>query len=206
MTMLLNGLIFNPWSNEINCTKKTKAESPALFPVQKVRKLMPVISWVNIDFSHEENSCALASFWLEGFGEDTPTWCFRLANGFHVFSLVGMGIKINICQCFVDAEGATWAISRVVQGQCMDTTATKQYFFGGKVQVRTRDIEPSQVFWSKVTQQKGPTDYICNQFWIQLYINANLYARYIKIQYVCVCWMSMFNFLWVCGTILTGIL
>ena len=98
-----------------------------------------------------------------------------------------MGIKINICQCFVDAEGATWAISRVVQGQCMDTTATKQYFFGGKVQLRTRDIEPSQVFWSKVTQQKGPTDYICNQFWIQLYINANLYARYIKIQYVCVC-------------------
>ena len=110
---------------------------------------------------------------------------------------MSLGFKINICRCFVDVEGATWAISRVVQGQCMDTTATKQGTYSLPKCSEARLLNKKvQLF-----------------FYLQPLLNTfctNCKRKSIcKMQYVtcdvCVEWVC-FNFLCFYGTILTGIL
>lgn len=153
-SMVLNGLIFNPWSNEINCTKETKAESPALFPVRKVRKLMPVSSWVNIDFSHEFPCAPLPHFDLKDLEKTHPLGIFDLLTVFICFLWWAWESKLTFASVLwtsKEQHELFLELSRVSEWMQLPPNNTSSV---GKSNWEQGTHSLPKSFWRKVTQQK----------------------------------------------------
>ena len=197
MTMVLNGeKILGVLRSNKNKNKKNWITSTVLLPEGSEIDAGDFMSEHIIDLTPMSFIgklwAALASFWLEGFGADTTTWCFRLANGECVF-FGGHGRHGN----------QNWHLS-VFGGRIRSNMS---YFTSCPGSVNGYNCHPTILLrWnSRAYWDKGHTafpilkpgystkrsnllfflldfDCICNQYWTHFVriVNANLYA-------ICVC-------------------